>query len=80
MMLETLKWSNGGKMNDRIFLKNIYNGSDGDDFITDFVEYLKDVVENGKWSAMSYHKLYLDGANQAIKEIISEMESDIHSE
>lgn len=64
---------------DRIFLKNIYLGSDQEDFIKEFVVYLKDAIKENRWDAMSDHQLYLRGAKRAIEEIISEMENVIKS-
>lgn len=64
-------------MREKTFLKSAYLGSDGEDFIPDFIEYLGEIIENGKWIAMSDHQLYLDGGKQAIIEIIEEMKKSM---
>ena len=40
-------------MRSKLFLKDIYMGSDGYSFPKEFVEYLQDVLDNGNWIAMS---------------------------
>lgn len=64
----------GGKM-ERIFLKDVYSGTDGDDFRKDFVDYLETILINRSWDAMSEYKLYLQGAKKAIEEIIEEIKN-----
>lgn len=56
------------------FLKSVYNGSDGEDFKIDFVEYLKEILSKNDFRAMSDHQLFLGGGIQVIKEIIKELE------
>jgi len=58
----------------RYFLITGYFGSDGCEFQQDFREYLKKILEAGRWEAMSEHQLFLQGAEQVIKEIIEELE------
>jgi len=60
-------------MSDNMFLKKVFMGSDGDDFRSDFIDYLEDVLATSRWDAMSDHQLYLDGARRAITEIINEL-------
>lgn len=64
-------------MREKTFLKSAYLGSDGEDFIFDFIEYLGEIIENGEWIAMSDRQLYLAGGKQAIIEIIEEMKKSI---
>lgn len=63
---------------DREFLRSTYMGSDGEDFRKDFAEYLRFIVNNRSWFAMSDHSLYLQGAKQAILEIIDELAQGDH--
>jgi hypothetical protein len=58
----------------REFLKTPYMGADDENFRKEFVEYLKHIIANNRWEAMSEHTLYLQGAKKAIEEIISEIE------
>ena len=62
-------------MSDNMFLKKVFTGSDGEDFRSDFIDYLHDVLDSNNWSAMSDYQLFLDGASQAIIEIINEMKN-----
>ena len=55
------------------FLKNIYIGSDTDDFIRDFIIYLEHILLTNNFDAMSDHSLFLQGGKKAIEEIIHEM-------
>jgi hypothetical protein len=48
-------------------------GSDGDDLRKDFIVYLETVLSSNRWTAMSDHTLYLQGAKKAIEEIIEEI-------
>jgi len=60
----------------REFLKTHYTGADDENFIKQFGEYLKNILANHRWDAMSEHTLYLQGAKKAIEEIISEVEKE----
>lgn len=57
-------------MNEREFLKEPYIGSDGKDFAKEFSEYLQEMIDNRRWTAMSDHELYLEGAKKMAEEII----------
>ena len=59
----------------RYFLKEVYMGSDREDLIKDFIEYLQNVIKTGSWSAMSDHELFLQGGKRAIEEVIAELSS-----
>lgn len=66
--------------NEKMFLKERYIGSDGEDFIREFIEYLGKVLTSTRWEAMSDYTLYLQGAKQAIEEIIEELKEQTHEE
>ena len=63
-------------MGNKYFLKEIYMGSDfGVSLKDDFVKYLKEILKNNRFEAMSDHTLFLQGGKKAIEEIINELES-----
>jgi hypothetical protein len=63
-------------MVNRIYIKKHYHGSDGRDFQTDFVDYLKEIIESGRWSSMNEGQLALNAVKQVLEELIEEL-SDI---
>lgn len=65
-------------MKEKMFLKEKYLGSDGDDFILEFIEYLKKILTTTRWEAMSDYTFYLQGAKKAIEEVIEEMNDNIY--
>jgi hypothetical protein len=58
-----------------VFLKEIYMGSDGDNFRKEFIDYLKSIIKNNQFEVMSDYQLFLQGGKKAIEEIIMELES-----
>ena len=56
-----------------IFLTTPYLGSDGDEFKEEFVAYLKEILLEDRWNALSDYQLYLSGGRKAIEEIIEEI-------
>lgn len=60
-------------MNEKKFLKNPYLGADGEDFKKEFTEYLEDIIKSNRWEAMSDYTLFLQGAKQALNEVIEEL-------
>lgn len=58
---------------ERTFLQKPYTGTDGDDFIIEFREYLESAISNRRWDAMSDYILFLQGAKSALLEVIDEM-------
>lgn len=66
-------------MSERIFLKRAYIGSDGDHFIEDFIAYLQNAAKN-IGHAMSDRAIFLQGGEQAIREIIDELKQGASDE
>ena len=62
------------ELKNRYFIKKTYCGSDGENFKSDFVEYLKSILKEENWYAMSEYKLFLQGAKKALEEIVQELE------
>ena len=63
-------------MSEKVFLKEIYMGSDfGISLRSDFIDYLKNILNSNKFEAMSDYTLFLQGGKKAIEEIIQELES-----
>ena len=59
---------------EKVFLKEIYMGSDGDNFKKEFIDYLESIIKNNRFEAMSDYQLFLQGGKKAIEEIIIEIE------
>ena len=59
---------------EKVFLKEIYMGSDGDNFKKEFIDYLESIIKNNSFEAMSDYQLFLQGGKKAIEEIIIEIE------
>jgi len=58
------------------FIKKTYNGSDGENFRQDFIDYLESIIANKNWQAMSDYTYFLQGGKKAIEEIISEIKGE----
>jgi hypothetical protein len=61
-------------MDKKVFLQEIYMGSDGDDFKEEFIDYLKRILKNNSFEGISEYQLFLQGGKKAIEEIIIEIE------
>ena len=62
------------KRENRYYITSGYLGSDGRDFQTDFVEYLKEHVEKlDNTVSMNEGQLSINGAKKALEELIEEL-------